>query len=370
MRHSPSLMLILILLGIVGGVGPSHGAGLSDASKSRIRDHIRRTFQLDKTSEYVVVTLKDGKTMIAKSAEVIDGSYHFQVARNKKRSIFSLKVIPKKEVKSVTPEGGGQGLWAEIQKLSLPWEAVEGYYHEQIIALVLDPFLDTQRDSPHHSATVALRKDWAAEQRKLDAGYKKIEGKWYAPGDPLPKRLPLVTRRALQSVRTFMRQGQPFDAVEICKNIRIPMDFPEIKRNFKTLVASLLTQLAGHAQSESVRINAERTKARNIYNRDVATVRAWQPRQVRVVKTSRESSYGASIRRSAKESDARLELKARQDAAMARHRQRYDAAVAKCDAKLVNIDTRVEQYAILLRPLAHIISTPSSGIRTPGWNRY
>jgi len=245
--------------------------------KERIDRLIKKRFSVA-DQLYSVVTLKDGSTITAKDIKELDDTYTVQTAANESRTVFSTKELKKSEVENVEPESGSATMWLKIQDSRVPSTARDGFYHERMLALVFDYFLDEYSDSEHVSRVNEMRKTWVEEKTKLDDNWMKVEGEWYGPDDTLPTRLSADVRRDIEALRKSLAKADYLKASSFYRRMKIPPEFDKERRAVIAMRSTIEKGLDDQLAESQETAEMERENALKTYEKELAKISTWKPK--------------------------------------------------------------------------------------------
>jgi hypothetical protein len=279
--------------------------------KERIDRLIKKRYRVTGKNPYSVITLKDGSTVTAKDVTKQNDSYAMQTVMNEDRTVFASKEFSKPEVASIEPESGDEIMWLRVKQSRVPANAMDGYQHGRMIALIFDYFLDEYPDSEHASKVIEMRETWVQEKTKLDNTWMKVDRKWYGPDDIPAKRFPKSSRRAIAALRKSMANGQYLKAASLYGKIQIPPEFDK-ERQAVIAMRSKIEEGLEHYLNESAKTAVgEREHALKTYEKELAKFKTWKPKKqnsTRSLLSETKSEYQVRLKELQKESKGELKV--------------------------------------------------------------
>lgn len=209
--------------------------------------------------------MKDGSILIATEIEEKDGQYACTVP-NKTRTIYATRLISKDAVQRIDAEGPDAPAWAVLSKARLRPDSEQPAYYEMVIELCFDTFLEKHPDSKYREQAEALRDAWRAELKRVRQGYAKAAGRWYAPGQDVPKALPAQTQRLLAFIRGQINAGRHDDALRNCARVQIPETEQDKERFLATSILHAISGARGLYKQRADQLNTEQTQIEQRYD--------------------------------------------------------------------------------------------------------
>ena len=318
--------------------------------KKRIDSHITKRYVGTEETSYDVVTLTDGSTVMAMDVTEQDDTYTMKATLNAERTAFATETLKKSEVASIEPESGDEAMWLKVKGVRPPATASDGYYHDRMIALVFDYFLDQYPESEHTSKVRDIREMWVDEKTKLDDMRMKVKGEWYGPDEVPPKIFPRSTRQALAFAQTNLNKGRYFEAAKLCSQIRIPDGFDSHQEAFKVLCDRVHEGFKEYLRKEKAHIDGQRQDASEKYDRELAKINSMRAHRARTLRNTRaESEWQQKYRISVLEKKAQANRKKRQSTARQKALAKYNTAIGKADQKYARVKAKVNQAVTDMR---------------------
>jgi len=317
----------------------------SHPEKKRIDQEIKKRFVVTGKYAFSTVALTNGSVVVARDVKEQNDLYTMRVAQNEKGTIFSVRTFKKSEIASVETKSGEDAMWLRLKDSRLPATALDGYYHERMLALAFDHFLEEFPESQHTSNVLDLREVWKNEKATLERNWIKVKGEWYGPNEMSPGIL-----FSMDSIETSIKNGRYFEAAQRCSKIRIPKGFNADKENLRAMRDHIQKRLEKYLQTQMTLADQKKSNAEKKYERQLAVIDSWKPGKLAFARNARaESSKEFERRKGLARSYKRGELRRKQLAARETASQEYDQTMTKINAQIDKIESKVLDAQNLLK---------------------
>lgn len=221
----------------------------------------------------VTIHLNNGTVLVAERVRDEDDRYDCRIL-NPARTIVTSRSIPRSDVAKIEAGARDEALWRIIRNAQLSGNSVALSYYDKVIELCFDEFLDTYPESQYGDPVRNLRAQWQAERTRIEQGYSKHEGTWYAPGERPPARLPRRTQQTLATFKRALAAGLYNRALELVEEVRIPEAFAREQADFARLVVGLLARLERKYLTAQAKLTRQRKEVEFAFRAECDAINA------------------------------------------------------------------------------------------------
>lgn len=309
---------------------------------------IRALFPMEPTGQAVrKVRLKDGSRFQAASFEIDGADYVFRVP-NENRTIYASRVVPKSDVADIGEQAPDERVWDVLRTIQPGPNSENAAYYEKLIELCFDRFLTEHPSSLYADRVRTLKDLWTTELTSVRKGYRKIQKRWYAPGQDMPHLLPPRTRQQFALVTRMIGNTEYYKAIQIASRIRIPDDdaFANDRRRQAMALLQALEGLEREISANLAEVKARADKSNAEYQTKRQTIKGWT--------FERQLGWGdgrnrlAQARKEAAKEDAFLAKKKAALNALEKRRRNETAPIL---AEKEQIETEIEAVRSLAGPI-------------------